>query len=156
MDLSQRIVGQNKSLGQTLVEAGVMNEEQLRHVTMLTRKNGYKTEHILLQQRFLTPQQLAILIAFQSSIPFINVKKQPINPAVVRLIPESMARKYGVMPIDTVDGAIVVAMEDPENDQAITDLGSYTGKQIEPVVGIAKDIQEVIDRTYQVAKQNNC
>ena len=150
MDLSGRVTVQNKSLDyQILVEAKLISDEQLQHAVMITQENGCKIGHTLVEQGFLTSQQLAILTSFQLNIPlFFNLKKQPIDPKVQELIPESVAREYGVMPLGIIDGAIVVAMEDPGNAQVISELASFTGRKIEPVVGIPQDIHEAIDRNY--------
>jgi len=58
-----------KDLSQMLVEAEVITKEQLQHVTELQRKSGDKFERVLLRQRLLTPQQLALFISLQLGIP---------------------------------------------------------------------------------------
>lgn len=149
MDLFERVKVENRSLGEMLVEARLISDEQLRHAMTLTQKNGCKIERTLAELGFLTSQQLAILIALQLNMPFINLKRQPIDPKALELIPESMAREYGVIPLGIIDGAVVVAMEDPASAQSIADLTSFTGRRIEPVVGTPQDIHKAIDRNYK-------
>jgi len=140
----------SKDLGQMLVEAKLITEEQLHHVMELQAKDGDKIERVLLQQRLITPQQLAFFSSLQLRVPFVNLKKQGVQPHAVALIPESIARKYGVIPVDTTDGTVVVAMEDPKDIQAIEDLAALTRKRIEPVLSTSQDIQEMIDLNYRV------
>ncbi|MBA7554493.1 hypothetical protein ES705_47114 [subsurface metagenome] len=78
------------------------------------------------------------------------MKKEGVRPEAVALIPEVIARKYGVIPIDTLDGTLVVAMEDPRDIQAIEDLAALTRRRIEPVLSTSQDIQEMIDLNYRV------
>ena len=139
-----------KDILNVLVEAGIINDEQLQRVQELQQKTGDQIEHVLLQQRMVTQQQLAFFISLQLGIPFINLRREGIKADAVKLLPESVARKYGVIPVEEKDGAIVVAMEDPKDIEAIEDLASITKKRIEPVIGTAQDIQEMTDLNYRM------
>ena len=139
-----------KDLGEMLVEAKMITEEQLRHIKELQTKDGDKIERILLQERLITPQQLAFFTSLQLRVPFVNLKKEGVRPNAVALIPEPIARKYSVIPIDVTDGTLVVAMEDPRDIEAIEELTALTRKRIEPVLGTSQDIQEMIDLNYRV------
>ncbi len=148
MESAERILP--KDLGQMLVEAKLITEERLHHVKELQAQDGDKIERILLQQRLITPQQLAFFTSLQLRVPFVNLKKAGVQPHAVALVPESIARKYGVIPVDTTDGTVVVAMEDPRDIQAIEDLAALTRKKVEPVLSTSQDIQEMIDINYRV------
>jgi len=139
-----------KDLGEMLVEAKMITEEQLGHVKELQAKDGEKIERILLQERLITPQQLAFFTSLQLRVPFVNLKKEGVRPNAVALIPEPIARKYSVIPIDVTDGTLVVAMEDPKDIEAMEELAALTRKRIEPVLSTSQDIQEMIDLNYRV------
>jgi len=139
-----------KDLGEMLVEAKMITEEKLRHVKELQVKDGERIERILLQERLITPQQLAFFTSLQLRVPFINLKKEGVQASAVALIPEPIARKYNSIPVDVTDGTLVVAMEDPRDVEAIEELAALTRKRIEPVLGTSQDIQEMIDLNYRV------
>ena len=139
-----------KELGQLLVEGGLISDEQLTRVQELQRKSGERLERILLQQRLITTQQLAFFISLQLGIPFVNLKKEGVQTQALKLIPERIARKYGVIPVRMLDGAVVVAMEDPRDIHTIEELTSLTMKRIEPVISTFQDIQEMIDLNYRI------
>jgi general secretion pathway protein E len=139
-----------KDLGQMLVEARMISEEQLKHINELQNKEGGRIDRILLQERLVTPQQLAFFTSLQLQVPFVNLKKEEIRPNAVALIPEVVARKYGIIPIDVTDNTLVIAMEDPRDIQAMEELAALTRKRIEPVLSTSQDIQEMIDITYRV------
>jgi len=139
-----------KELGQLLVEGGLISDEQLTRVQELQRKSGERVERILLQQRLITTQQLAFFISLQLGIPFVNLKKEGVQTQALKLIPEAIARKYGVIPVRMLDGAVVVAMEDPRDIHTIEELTSLTMKRIEPVISTFQDIQEMIDLNYRI------
>ncbi len=139
-----------RDLGEMLVEAKMITEEKLQYVKELQVKSGDKIERILLQERLITPQQLAFFTSLQLRIPFVNLKKEGVRPNAVMLVPEPIARKYSVIPIDVTDGTLVVAMEDPRDIEAIEELAALTRKRIEPVLSTSQDIQEMIDLNYRV------
>ncbi len=140
----------SKDLGEMLVEAKVITEQQLQHVKELQDKSGDKIERILLQERLITPHQLAFLSSLQLLVPFVNLKKEGVRPGAIALVPEPIARKYSVIPIDVTDGTLVVAMEDPRDIEAIEELAALTRKRIEVVLSTFQDIQEMIDLNYRV------
>jgi type II secretory ATPase GspE/PulE/Tfp pilus assembly ATPase PilB-like protein len=139
-----------KDLGQMLVEAKLITEEQLKSVNELRAKSGDKIERVLLNERLITPQQLAFFTSLQLRVPFVNLRKEGVRPHAVAMIPEAIARKYGVIPIDVTDGTLVLAMEDPRDIQSIEELATLTRKRIEPVLSTFQDIQEMIDLNYRV------
>ena len=139
-----------RNIGQVLVDAELITEEQLNRIKELQRKSGDTLEQVLLQQRLVTSQQLAFFTSLQLGIPFVNLKKEGVRPNALKLVPESIARKYGVIPMDTTNNTVIVAMEDPRDIEAIEDLAAVTMKRVEPVISTAQDIQEMIDLNYRV------
>jgi len=139
-----------KDVVNILAEAGIISDEQAQRVQELQQKTGDRPEHILIQQRMVTQQQLAFFLSLQLGIPFINLRREGVKADAVKLIPESVARKYGIIPVALKDGTIVIAMEDPKDIEAIEDLAAITLKRIEPVISTAQDIQEMIDLNYRI------
>ncbi len=139
-----------KDLGHLLVDAGLITDQQLSRALEIRAKEGERLERTLVKQRLITPQQLAFFTSLQLGIPYVNLKKVGIQPQAIALIPEVIARKYGVVPIDVTDGTLLVAMEDPEDIRAIEELSAVTRKRIEAVLSTSPDIQESIDLNYRV------
>jgi len=147
MGISEK--GLQKDLGQILVEAGLITEEQLQRAIELQRESSDRLGQILLRQRLITPQQLALYTSLQLEIPFVNLKKQGVKPHAVQLISESIARKYSIIPVDATNDTVVVAMEDPRDILAIEDVAAVTMRRIEPVISTSQDIQEMIDLNFR-------
>ncbi|HLC94545.1 MAG TPA: GspE/PulE family protein [Patescibacteria group bacterium] len=79
-----------------------------------------------------------------------NVETIPIAPQVLALVPESIARKYTVIPfeLDKKGDAVNVIMENPLDLQVIDFLEKKTGKKIVPFMGLGEDIRKVVDTFY--------
>lgn len=140
----------SKDLGQMLVDAKIITAEQLRHVREVQARDSLSIERVLLQQRLISPQQLAFFTSLQVGVPFVNLKKEGVQSSAVALVPETIARRYGVIPVDASEGILVIAMEDPRDIEVIEGLAALTKRRIEPVISTAQDIQEMIDLNYKV------
>ncbi len=143
--------GARKDLGEILVESKLITKEQWQQALALQQRDGTKIEYILVEQGWITRQQLAMFVSMQLNIPFVNLKRQEVHANAVELIPESIARRYQVLPLEIADGALVVAMEEPANIEALDVLAAFTKKRIEPVLAIGQDIQEAIDLNYKAS-----
>jgi general secretion pathway protein E len=139
------------SLGDILVQAKLITEEQWRLVQELHERDGRRVEELLLEQELVSPQQMAFFTSLHLGIPYVNLNRQGVHPEAVDSLPETIARRYGVMPLDLADGTLTVAMQDPGNIEVIEEMAAYTRKRIQPVVGIPQEIQETIDRHYRAS-----
>ena len=70
------------------------------------------------------------------------------------MIPQSMAKKYNLIPIDIEDDKLVLAMADPLNFYAIDDVKLYTKMEIKIVISLKKEILNLIDRYFSSESSN--
>ena len=71
------------------------------------------------------------------------------QPEAIELIPEVMARKYKVMPLDMKGNTLRVAMQDATDIYTIEALEAHTKKRIEIFIASTEEIQQAIDGNYQ-------
>lgn len=143
----------HKSLGEMLVEARLITDEQWQQTLGLCQTTGHKSEQVLVEQKLVTPQQVAFFTSLLADVPFVNLKRQRIDPDALALIPEATARKYIAIPLQVRDGTLVMAMSDPRNIEVIRDLEALVQKKIEPVLSLAQDIQGAIDNNYRASAE---
>ncbi len=146
--LAQKVT---KSLSDMVLEAKLVTPEQMQDALEVQRRDGAKLQEVLIEQKMVTAEQLALVSSLYLGVPFVNLKKQVVNPRAVEMLSEQICRKYDTVPLDLVDGALVVAMEDPGNIQTVDDLASHTKKRIEPVLALREDILDFISQNYRVS-----
>lgn len=137
-----------KSLGEMLVEEQLITTEQLESALELQRSQGGKLGEILLNRGLVKAEELAVMLSVQLNIPLIDLKRHMVQPNAMRLIPEDMARKYAVIPMDIINDALVVVMADPEDIRVIEDIKTQAKMRVEVVLGIQSDIERAIDLNY--------
>jgi len=144
-----------KNLGQMLLESNMITQTQLDHAYEQQRTSGGKLSEILVEQRFVNADDLAAMLSIQMNLPYIDLKRHTIQPDALKLIPEFLARKYNILPLDIVDDALIVVMADPEDIQAINDIVAQTGNNVSPAIGIPNDIREAINLNYKATDAIN-
>ncbi|MCR4434238.1 MAG: ATPase, T2SS/T4P/T4SS family [Clostridiales bacterium] len=141
-----------KKLGDLLVEVGMITREQLEKCLEIQKTTGEKIGEILIANNYVTQQDIIQVLEFQLGIPHVNLDKYEIDPATCLIIPENLARRYGLIPIRKENGILTVAMSDPMNVFAIDDVQIYSGMEVQPVIASLSSITKAIDRYYGTQK----
>jgi type IV pilus assembly protein PilB len=141
-----------KRLGDLLLEVGMISKKQLESAIEVQKKTGEKLGSILTKLGFVTEDDIIQVLEFQLGIPHVKLEKYNIDKSAYLSIPESIARRYGLIPIKKEKGVLTVAMSDPLNVFAIDDLNIYSGMEIQPVIANYDDIMKAIDKYYSAQK----
>lgn len=136
-----------KRLGDLLVEAGLITEDQL-HIALKDKSQSQKLGDVLLQKGYITEQQLIEVLEFQLGIPHVSLYRYPFDSNIFSLISEDMAKRNLMIPLKKEGEKLYVAMADPMDFYAIDDLRLSTGFQIEPAIATKDDILRAIAKHY--------
>ncbi|OAT74353.1 GspE/PulE family protein [Parageobacillus thermoglucosidasius] len=140
---------ERKRLGDLLVEAGLITEEQLQEA-LREKAPGQKLGDALLQRGYITEQQLIEVLEFQLGIPHVSLYRYPIDPKLTNLIPKEFAKRHMVMPLKIEGERLFVAMADPMDFFVIDDLRLSTGFHIETAIASKDDILRAIHTYYDI------
>ena len=149
--MSQAKLGQpvTRRLGDLLVAEGLITEEQLGKALAEQRGSTEKLGSILLKLNFVQEEQLIGFLSRQYGIPSITLSQLDIDPEVLKLVPDSIAKKYEVLPIKRQGTTLTLAMADPTNVFALDDVAFMTNLQVTPVVASQAAIRKAIERNYE-------
>ncbi|MDR7402474.1 MAG: type IV-A pilus assembly ATPase PilB [Armatimonadota bacterium] len=138
----------SESLGQILLDEGLVTREQLDKAIHTQQRSGGHLGRILVEQGVLTDQQLAKVLALQWGLPYVELGSLEIDDTVVKLIPQHLAHRHKVLAIERTRKKLKLAIADPLNVVALDDVRLVTGLEIEPVVAAEEDIVAAIGRYY--------
>jgi type IV pilus assembly protein PilB len=138
-----------KRLGDLLVEAGLISEQQLQS-TLKDKSGTQKLGDALLERGYITEQQLIGVLEKQLGIQHISLYRYPFDKTLFNLIPKEVARRKLLVPLKKEGDKLFVAMADPMDFYAIDDLRLSTGFQIETVIATKDDILKTIQKYYEV------
>ena len=141
-------------LGQMLVNDKVLSTEQLNQALERQRKTRERLGQILIDMKLIDEDILLRYLGAQFRKDSITRQElAALDPDVVKLVPEEVARQYGVIASQRSGRRLIVATADPLNVMAIDDLRRATGLEVDFRIGPASAIQEAIEKTYRKVTQ---
>ncbi|PNV85466.1 MAG: type II secretion system protein GspE [Desulfobacteraceae bacterium] len=140
-----------KRLGEILRDEGLISEEQLQAALERQKtEKGLRIGAVLVAMGAVTAEDVAQAIWQQRQIPYVDLDNYALDPKVIELVPERIARAYLALPIFKIGNALTVAMADPFNLIAVDDLRSRTGCEIETVISTEDKIEKCLDHYYRM------
>ncbi len=136
-------------LGDLLVENKVITNYQLEKALAQQKQTGKKLGDVLVELGFIDETSLLLFLSKQLNLPFLELPFYKIKPEVIRELPESIARRYRVIPIDRIKNGFLVAIADPTDLVAYDEVSRKLKKQIRLVVVREKDLSRVIDEVFR-------
>ena len=136
----------SKQLGQILIELGFITPEQLETALEEHRKTPKSLGRVLIDLGMIKEADLVRALAEQVGLEFVDLNEFPIDATATVLLPEALSRRYRAIPIGERDGRLLVAMSDPANVYALDDIRTITGREVQPVVATANDVEQAIQK----------
>ncbi len=137
-------------LGQMLVNDKLLSTEQLNQALERQRKTRERLGQILIDMKLIDEDILLKYLGAQfRKDPITRQDLAALDPDVVKLVSEEVARQYGVIAAERSGRRLIVATADPLNVMAMDDLRRATGLEVDFRIGPASAIQEAIEKTYR-------
>lgn len=137
--------GGRQPWGEILVSRGVITRDQLNRALDAQRGNGMRLGEVL-RSMGVASRHIADALSEQLGVPMVRLYKTTLDEAVVRMIPEHLARRHQALPIAATDSRITVALVDPFDVIVIDDIRRLTGREVDVVVTPAEDFDIAISR----------
>ncbi|MDF2841013.1 MAG: type secretion system protein GspE [Clostridia bacterium] len=138
----------NKRLGDLLVDAGFLTNEQLKNALSKQKATGKRLGEMLIDDGIISETDMIDVLELQLGIPYMDINKINIDPEIPKLINESLARRHTLIPIKKEQNKLIVAMADPLNIFARDDVSIATGLEVEPVTSSRLAIVSSIEQYY--------
>ena len=148
-----RITGGRKKIriGDLLVEAGAITEEELQEALAYQKENGGRIGNVIMELGFISQELLITVLTTQMGIDYIELKACKLDEDLLKQVPENLVNKYKAIPIgydENNPNILRVAMVDPMDLNAIDDIGIATNTQVEPLLAMEDDVMEAIGKYY--------
>jgi type IV pilus assembly protein PilB len=135
-------------VGTILVEAGVITEDDLERLLTRQRATSKRLGQLAIEEGLCTEEDIFKALAKQLKVPFVSLSATVMDPSVVSLISESMARELKAIPLFKIEKNLTIAMADPTDSEAIKEIRFVTGCDVEPLVARVDEIMGAIDSYY--------
>jgi MSHA biogenesis protein MshE len=143
MDITKKI-----RIGDLLVKNQIITEEQLQAALADQKKTGRQLGRTLISLNFIKETALLNFLSQQLNIPFLDISQYPRKPDTIKLLSESLARRFRVLLLEDNEFDVLLAMADPTDLMGLDELTRILKKTIHPVVVRESDLLMVIDQSY--------
>jgi len=133
-----------------LVEKGKLTQEEADHYEVTSLQKNTPIDQYLFERSNIDKTEIIKAVADIQNIPFVDLNSPAIDSEAVGLIPETIARKYHVIPyrFDAAEGTIYLGTADPDDVSIIDFLEKKTGKKIVLALANQDQIEKMIDLAY--------
>jgi len=142
-----------KRLGEMLVEAGLMTEEDLSRALAEQRGSGQRLGDFLIDKELVSENQIVDLLAEQLQIKKFDPNDYEVTPDLARHIPNDVAAKYNLVPLQKDDFVLTVTMTDPMDIQALDAIEKLCDIEVEPVICTRSQLSLLMNGIYGIRSE---
>ena len=137
-----------KRLGDVLIDAGLITQDQLSHALEAQKESKRRLGDELIAEGIITETGLIEALQMQLGVKYVDLSQGDLDPEMSRVISKNVARQYNVVPVSVTPDEVHLAMSDPLNFMAIEAVRSATRKRVIPMVSTHEAIQRAIMTLY--------
>ena len=139
----------DERIGELLVRENRLSAEQLGRAQREARAKGVRLGAQITQLGYLDETELKDFIAREYGVPSIELEAFEIDPEILKLVPEHLARKHNVVPVNRAGSTLILATADPSDMFALDDIKFLTGYNIQAVVASEESIARFLEQAYE-------
>ncbi|MCK9563736.1 MAG: type IV-A pilus assembly ATPase PilB [Bacteroidales bacterium] len=135
-----------RGLPKRLVQDGLIDEVTAREIVETCVKEQTSVVSYLIDQKLIAPGLLAHVGSNGFGLPHYDLEGHDWEQAPKGLLNEGMMRKHHALPLLQKGGRLMLAVSDPTNQHALTEIRFQTGLTVEPVLVAHDQLAEGIDQ----------
>jgi len=136
-------------LGDALRQLNLISQSQLEEALSKQKANrNVQLGQILVNMDVIDERTLKGVLAKKMGIPYVGLSKFNFDLNAIKMVSESLAHKYTMMPLCLYESTLIIALEDPLNVRALEYLRFATQKKIIPAMASRDEIQTAIEKYY--------
>ncbi|HEY4505043.1 MAG TPA: GspE/PulE family protein [Candidatus Paceibacterota bacterium] len=132
-------------LKELLIDSGIISKADIAYAEkeVASKKDGRFTDTLISSGK-ITEDELTRLVAYVLGIPFVDLKLEKIDFAILSLIPEPIARSHNLVAFKKSERGLEVAMVDPQDLEAIDFIGKKLDVKILPRLTDRESIKKIL------------
>jgi DNA-binding response OmpR family regulator len=141
-----------KELGEILLEADLINEQQLAEALSLQRTFGERLASVLVRQHILTEKFAVTYLGRQLGVPGVDLSKTEIDLEVLDLVPLELCERHLVFPVRMEGTRLQLAMSDPMDRTLVSEIEFKTGVRLAPLIALESAIKHAVSEARRALK----
>ncbi len=136
-------------IGDLLIQEGVITEPQLTTALGEQRRTGRKLGRTLVELGYVGEIELMNLLARQLDVPFVRLNQYRFDGALVKRLPEALARRFRAVVLAEQAGELLVGMADPLDIFAYDELVRVLKQPVRQAVVLESELLSTLDMVYR-------
>lgn len=137
-----------KRLGDILIASGALTQAQLDEA-LKNKKPGERIGETLINQGYITQQDVINSLQQQLGIDYIDLTKTSIDPSMSKYIPKQLAKETSIVPVRESNGNLFLAMADPLNFMALEQARNTSKRNVIPMIAKKEAVDHAINVLYE-------
>ncbi|MFH1857473.1 MAG: type II secretion system ATPase GspE [Candidatus Omnitrophota bacterium] len=138
----------SQSLEEALIAKKLLDPERLNRAKGEAEKSSESLGKALVRLGWLSEKTLVSLLEELTGLPSVDLDTYTIDPLLLELVPEAVARRYHLVPLFKIGNVLTVAMADPANYFALDEVRLKSNCDVEAVISTGDKINQAIDQYY--------
>lgn len=139
-----------KKLGQLLIEASLLTEEQLKQALLDQARDSIKLGQFLIRKGLVGEQLMVEMLSEQLKIEKYHPDKYPLDLSLTQVIPLEFAQKYQIAPLKKKGRLLTICTTDPLDINALDAIEMLTNYEVEPSVCTEREMVQLISSLYGI------
>lgn len=145
-------------LGELLVRAGLISADHLEEALAEQQRVGKRLGTVLVQSGLVSETQVTQVLSQQLSVPWVSLHHIDFSRELLNLVPLDLVERYCLIPIYVrrvrgLGDALYIAMDDPTNTQALTDVAERSRLHVRAMIAPPSDIRAALRAYYGVGEE---
>ena len=128
-----------------LSEHDKLSDEQFLELRKEQEKTHRPLQSLAISRELITDKELTQIYADYVDLPFIEINAKEVNKAHLDILPERMARQYSAVVFGMEDQTRLLAMEDPDDVQALDFIQKQIGSNYRLYISTKENILQVLE-----------
>ena len=141
-----------KKLKNVLIRSGVITPERIDEYIQKAVREKKTLTKVLVSEGVMESKEILGLIAKAANMTPVDLETIEPNPDVLEVVPQEVAKDYGILPLDRVGDVLTLAVANPFDVLKLDDIRIITGCQLRPMVADEEAIKVNIERFYKSAE----
>ena len=136
----------DETVEKLLKQGGIVNDSQLDELKTLAKRSKQSLQETVIDQKVVSDEKLTKMIGELIDVPFVRIEPKDILDDVLKKIPEHIARQYNVVLFAiNEDGSLSLAMEDPDDVQALNFIQKEIGYNTKVFLATKSNILDCLE-----------
>ncbi|MFW5697825.1 MAG: GspE/PulE family protein [Fimbriimonadaceae bacterium] len=137
-------------MDQFLLQRGYLQEEQLEEAKRVQKQtDNPDLGRVLLDLKMVGEREIMHARAQEKGLPFVDLDNVEIESGAINVVNERIVKMHSAIPVRKEGTTLWVAMDNPNNLQAIDDFQLASGCRVRPAVALRGAIDDAIQKYYK-------